>query len=363
MIDQPGVAVRAGKAEAAGAAERERRIAAPVEEQQRLLAALERDLDRLGEPRRDIAAARRALAGQVDRFDDGQVLAAEPLRQLQAVVAAAPRIDLGLDRRRRRRQHHRELGDVPAHHRHVAGMVMHAVLLLVDRVVLLIDDDQAEVRIGQEQRRARPGDDADLAARHALPGAGAQARAQLRMPFRRAHAESRGEAIEGLRGERDFRHQDQSSGARVRSLRRPPRNRPRSCPSRSPRRAASPNSRRFAPARATPRRPRPAPARSRARRSPGRAGRTMSGGSGIASSVPSSISPSITPTDTPASRAASPLPRARPSASSASTRARAAVIRCGAGPARRTPTRTRSGPRCSPMRNAMRSTMPRGLSV
>ena len=44
MIDQPGVAVRAGEPVAAAAAERERRIAAAVEEQQRLLAALDRGL-------------------------------------------------------------------------------------------------------------------------------------------------------------------------------------------------------------------------------------------------------------------------------------------------------------------------------
>ena len=71
----------------------------------------------------------------------------------------------------------------------------------------------------------------------------------------------------------------------------------------------------------------------------------------------------MTPAETPAASAASPLPRASPSASSASTRPRAAVMRFGAGPASRTPTRSRAGPRCSPMRNAMRSTMPRGASV
>ena len=81
VIDQPGVAVRAGEAEAAGAAERQRRIAAAVEEQQRLLAALDRGLHRFGEARRDEAAARRALAPQVDRLDRRQMLAAEALRQ------------------------------------------------------------------------------------------------------------------------------------------------------------------------------------------------------------------------------------------------------------------------------------------
>ena len=184
MIDQPGVAVRAGEPMAAAAAERERRKAAAVEEQQRLLAALDRGLHRFREPRRDEAAARRALALQVDRLDAGQMLAAEALRQVQPLVAAAPRIDLGLDRRRRRRQHDRDAGDARAHHRHVAGVVAHAVLLLVGGVVLLIDDDQAEIGIGQEQRRARADRDRRLARRHRRPGAlrAAAARAASAIP-------------------------------------------------------------------------------------------------------------------------------------------------------------------------------------
>ena len=32
---------------------------------------------------------------------------------------------------------------MPAHHRHVAGVVVDAVLLLVGRIVLFIDDDEA----------------------------------------------------------------------------------------------------------------------------------------------------------------------------------------------------------------------------
>src|SRR4051812_876267 len=69
MIDQPGVAVRTVEPEAAGAAERERRIAAPIEEQQSLLTAFQRGLHGAGETRRDEAAARRAFALQVDRLD------------------------------------------------------------------------------------------------------------------------------------------------------------------------------------------------------------------------------------------------------------------------------------------------------
>ena len=194
---------------AAGVAQRQRRKAAAVEEQQRLLAALERDLHRFGEPRRDEAPARRPFAAQVDRLDRRQMLAAEPLGQMQVRVAAAPRVHLGFDRRRRRGEHDRDFRLARAHHRHVAGVIAHAVLLLVGRVVLLIDHDQAEIGVGQEQRRARADHHRHLARRHRRPGARAHARRELRMPFRRPHAEALGEAVEELRGERDLRHQDQ----------------------------------------------------------------------------------------------------------------------------------------------------------
>ena len=172
MIDQPGVAVRAGEPVAAAAAERERRKAAAVEEQQRLLAALDRGLHRLGEPRRDEAPARRALAlrdrSPRCRADAGRRSAPAAM---QLLVAAAPRVHFGLDRRRRRRQHDRDAADARAHHRHVAGVIAHAVLLLVGGVVLLIDDDQAEIGVRQEQRRARADRDRRLARRHRRPGA------------------------------------------------------------------------------------------------------------------------------------------------------------------------------------------------
>jgi len=89
------------------------------------------------------------------------------------------------------------------------------------------------------------------------------------------------------------------------------------------------------------------------------------GARGMASvtSVPSSTRPSTTPTLTPASLAASDFPCSRPSDNSSINRRRAGVMRCGALPTSRTPTRTRSGPRCSPIRSVIRSTMPRADSV
>ena len=142
VIDQPGVADGAGEAMPAGPAQGQRRIAAAVEEQQRLLAPLDRDPDLLGELRRDEAAARRRFAAQIDRLDMRHVLAAEPRRQHDALIAALARIDFGLDRRRCGGQHDRDFRDMRAHHRHVAGVVMRAFVLLVGLVVLFIDDDQ-----------------------------------------------------------------------------------------------------------------------------------------------------------------------------------------------------------------------------
>ena len=97
-----------------------------------------------------------------------------------ARVAPAPRVDLGLDRRRRRREHDRDFRLARAHHRHVARVVAHAVLLLVGGVVLLIDDDQAEIGVGQKQRRARADHDRHLALGDRRPGARALARRRSR---------------------------------------------------------------------------------------------------------------------------------------------------------------------------------------
>ncbi len=75
--------------------------------------------------------------------------------------------------------------------------------------MLLVDDDEAEIGEGQEQRRARADDDARRPARHRAPQPLALARRDRRMPFGGAGAETRREAVEELRGQRDFRQQDE----------------------------------------------------------------------------------------------------------------------------------------------------------
>ncbi len=192
---------------AAGAAEGERRVAAPVEEQERLLAARERRLDPGDRLRRQPAAARRPLAFQVHGRDVGQGRRAEPARQPQPAIAPGLGVDPRLDRGRGGGEHDRRLLEPRAHDAHVAGVVDDAVLLLVGALVLLVDDDQAEIGEGQKQRRARPDDRPRLPARDRAPGPLPLALGQARVPFRRPRAEPRREPVEELGGQRDFRQQ------------------------------------------------------------------------------------------------------------------------------------------------------------
>jgi hypothetical protein len=129
----------------------------------------------LRQTRRDEAPARRTLGAQIDRLDRGKVPTAEALSKMHPRIAAAPCIDLRLDRRRRRHEHDRNVGLPRTHHRHVARMIARAVLLLVGGVVLLVDDNEPEVGIGQKQGGARPDDHADVSPRHGAPRARAQA--------------------------------------------------------------------------------------------------------------------------------------------------------------------------------------------
>ena len=73
VLDQPGRAVGALEAMAAGPAERERGIAPPVEEEERLLSLGQRLRDRGDQRRRQIATAVGRVLPHVDRRDLGKL--------------------------------------------------------------------------------------------------------------------------------------------------------------------------------------------------------------------------------------------------------------------------------------------------
>ena len=72
VLDQPGGAIGAFEAMSARSAQRQRRVAAPIEEQHRLLALGPRLLDAGDRARRQPCAPRRTFALKVDQGDVGQ---------------------------------------------------------------------------------------------------------------------------------------------------------------------------------------------------------------------------------------------------------------------------------------------------
>src|SRR3546814_2530934 len=95
---------------------------------------------------------------------------------------------------------------MPTHHRDVARMIMDAILLLEARLMRFVDDDHAEMGVGQEQRRARADDDLRLARRDAVPGASPLGRTEARVPCDGLAAEARRAAGQHRFGESSEEH-------------------------------------------------------------------------------------------------------------------------------------------------------------
>ena len=75
--------------------------------------------------------------------------------------------------------------------------------------MLFIDDDEPQLGERQEQRRARPHDNAGAAIRDGAPSVAARALRHIGVPFRRHRTEPAPEAIEPLRAQRDLGQQHQ----------------------------------------------------------------------------------------------------------------------------------------------------------
>src|SRR5262249_3503026 len=134
--------------------------AAPVDEEDRLLASLDRRRQRLLEPTaEDTGVAGPKLLAEIDHVNPGQRSAASSL------VTAGQRQDgqfatFGSPGGRYigsgARQDDRDVGQSPQLERNLAGVVARRVLLLVGCLVLLVEHDQAELRGWREEGRARP---------------------------------------------------------------------------------------------------------------------------------------------------------------------------------------------------------------
>ena len=214
MLDQPGRAVRALESVAAGAAQGQRRIAAPVEKQQRLLVACEILPHGLDEPRRNPFAARDAFAaaGRSPRFSAG------PARRNGCPAGASRSAPGGRFRGSRSTAWRR-----PAQWRRIRAGRAPPPCRGHDRSRRppACRPPRAPHRRRSARKSAKGRNSAERApatTRTSPSAAPRQMRARRRGDRPECHsagrlAESRGETFEKLRGERDFRHQDQGLAA------------------------------------------------------------------------------------------------------------------------------------------------------
>ena len=162
-------------------------------------------------PRRSATAAQRAqerrrervarLASQIDHPHRRQV-GADPPAELE-LLERRP----ALRARRRRSEHGDGALERRALRRDRPCVVARVGVLLVRRVVLLVDDDQAEAADRGEDRGAGADDDARLAARDPLALVAALGVGERRVEDRHPVAEARADPADGLRRERDLGHE------------------------------------------------------------------------------------------------------------------------------------------------------------
>ncbi len=198
--------------------------AAAIEEEDGLLALVEGLVEaELQGAAEHAAVARLELVAHVDHVDgrqdgrghDAQGVAvgvshgAHALLELEQGVLAPERLLVGDDVRRGRAhdQHGaRKLGQLLGD---VAGVVARRrVLLLVGPLVLLVDDDEAEVRLRREDGRPAADDDGVAAVADAVPLVEELALREAAVEHGDLAGEALGEAAHGLRREGDLRHED-----------------------------------------------------------------------------------------------------------------------------------------------------------
>ncbi len=158
VMRQRNCAVLAFQLFAACTADYRERVAAAIEQNQRLLVAFERGFDLLDQrARKKLLLARLLeLAPHVDQLHLRQRPVHDAVLDFDARVLAAHRILPTLQRRRRRPQHHHRPRQLGPHHGHIARVVARRLLLLVTLVVLFIDENQSQIRRRRKNRRPRP---------------------------------------------------------------------------------------------------------------------------------------------------------------------------------------------------------------
>ena len=151
MHGQARIALAARRRPAAGSAQERRRIAAAIEEDQHLALRAQMAPDGLDGGSRN--ARLHGIDAQIDEPEARRLRLRRAPRQRQPLIAPGERIVQRLKCGRRRTQHDRHAGALRAHDGKIARRVAKAALVLFERgVVLLVDDDEAESRHAARRR-------------------------------------------------------------------------------------------------------------------------------------------------------------------------------------------------------------------
>ena len=160
------------------------RMAAAIEEEDRLLAPLETLADAVGQlAREDVLALEvEHLAAHVDDAERGHRAVVDALGHRVQDVAARLRVLPRLEGGRGRAEHAGDPEHRGAHDRDVPTVVHRGFALLEGGLVLLVDHDEPQVRQGSEDGRPRTDDHAGLPERHRHPGVEAFAGGKVAVP-------------------------------------------------------------------------------------------------------------------------------------------------------------------------------------
>src|SRR5206468_2589718 len=112
----------------------------------------------------------RLRGADVHDLDGGQSPTAHALREGQQMVLAGCRVHPALEAGRRTPKHDDRALGPRAHDGHLAGVIARGLALLVARLVLLVDDDRAEVAKWRKDRRSRTDGNPFLTTAEGEPG-------------------------------------------------------------------------------------------------------------------------------------------------------------------------------------------------
>ena len=193
-------AIRTPNERAAIPAHHERRVAAPVQQNYRLLPVRQSFSQQIFQRvAQNAFVARAKFAAHVYQLNFRQRLIQNAVRQFQIFQLAGLR-PIIIFQTRRRTPKNKFL-------RHYPRVVVRRAFLLVRRILLLVHDYQANVGNGREQRRSRSNHNPKLAAADFVESIAALLHAQLAVNHQHVR-KMRLEILNNLPRQRNFRHQN-----------------------------------------------------------------------------------------------------------------------------------------------------------